>query len=384
MIAQLTSPKLCNGTKGIPPAADQIEVSLFGPGFGESILVHVGNGQWVLVDSCIDNTSSSQEPVALRYLEALGVNPRDSVNLIVATHWHDDHIRGIARLLEVCTNARFCTSSALGRKEFIAMVKAYDQQLLSKCTSGIREINKVHEILLERSASRQAAADRRVLALAPQDSGHGYGCTVTTLSPSDRQIERFHYEIAALMPQVGRTKKRCTPQGPNRLAVVTWIELGPMALLLGSDLEETGEAETGWSAIVTSTTRPAGRATVYKVAHHGASSAHHGDIWNHMLIETPFAILTPFNRGLKLPARQDVARICGLTPEAYVTASLARRRARKRNQAVERTLREANIVITRAEPPTGLLRLRNNGKAAFDVWNLEMINGACPLADVHV
>src|SRR5947209_2078343 len=38
----------------VQPGADELELTVFGGGFGESICVHVGGGSWVIVDSCID------------------------------------------------------------------------------------------------------------------------------------------------------------------------------------------------------------------------------------------------------------------------------------------------------------------------------------------
>lgn len=80
-----------------PPRPDQVEVTLLGPGFGESILVHIGDNHWIIIDSCIDSDTGS--PAAITYLEGLGVDPGEAVKVIVATHWHDDHIGGISTLL---------------------------------------------------------------------------------------------------------------------------------------------------------------------------------------------------------------------------------------------------------------------------------------------
>ena len=53
-----------------------------------------------------------------RYLESIGLNPGQVVNLIVATHWHDDHIRGLARLVSECKEATFSCAAALCREDF--------------------------------------------------------------------------------------------------------------------------------------------------------------------------------------------------------------------------------------------------------------------------
>ena len=66
-----------------PPNLHELEVSVFGPGVGECIVAHVGDGDWIVVDSCINR--ESQEPVALEYLKSLHVDIPSRVRLVVAT-----------------------------------------------------------------------------------------------------------------------------------------------------------------------------------------------------------------------------------------------------------------------------------------------------------
>jgi hypothetical protein len=71
--------------------------------------------------------------------------------------------------------------------------------------------------------------------------------------------------------------------------------IGDIALLLGADLEETGEEDTGWSVIVASTERPHGKASIFKIPHHGSETAHHdaqyGSRWSYR-IPLPYYRLT--------------------------------------------------------------------------------------------
>ena len=88
-----------NGSNyGVPPQANEIEVSLFGPGYGECVLLHLGFSDWVIVDSCLNKDKS---PPVLEYLRALGQDPAQVVKLVVATHWHDDHIGGLGVLFKM-------------------------------------------------------------------------------------------------------------------------------------------------------------------------------------------------------------------------------------------------------------------------------------------
>jgi hypothetical protein len=70
-----------------PPSPDELEISIFGPGYGECIVAHLGDNSWFVVDSCID--VYTKRPAALTYFEKIGVNPSVSVKQIIATHWHD-------------------------------------------------------------------------------------------------------------------------------------------------------------------------------------------------------------------------------------------------------------------------------------------------------
>jgi beta-lactamase superfamily II metal-dependent hydrolase len=371
----------------LPPSADQIELTLFGPGYGECAVVHLGNNHWVIIDSCID--SETKQPTALAYFQTIGVEPKDAVRLIITTHWHDDHIRGLSRLLAKCQKARFCCSSALTHKEFWATVLDYEAQPAMATTSGLREIFEVYQELQTRPVPARtpiyALPNRPVFSLRAEESGHGAECRVWTLSPSDRQYQKFLDELTLLMPCVKETKRRATPQEPNHVSVVTWISIGGIALLLGADLEETGNEDTGWAVIVASTERPQGKASIFKIPHHGSETAHNDMVWQQMLMPRPYAILSPYNRGhKKLPSPADIQRITAYTEHAYATSSLRTPHARKdRPPVIIKTIRETVGQIRAAQPRTGWIRLRNGGQQQPDRWCVELSTSAFRLGNAN-
>ncbi len=365
----------------IEPNADQIEVSLFGPGYGECVLVHVGSGKWIIVDSCLDTTS--RLPAALQYLKRIGADTKSAVVLVLVSHWHDDHVRGLSQILTECNEAQVAVSTAMSSVEFIQMVQARSSMRRTNVSSGVNELQSVFNHLEEakRPATR-AIADRRILTIPSQALAHGFECAVTSLSPSDQQVQIAFQDIAELMPDPNRSESRIIPRGPNHLAVACWISVGTVSILLGADLEETANPHTGWTAIVGSSNRPQGQAQVFKVPHHGSANGHNQNVWTTMLARNPFAILSPYMRGsLTLPRSTDVERIVGLTTNAYSSATFRKQRIdpNKYPQAVERTIREAGLTLTAAEPRTGQIRLRNQGMADFERWEVELFGTAYDL-----
>ena len=185
-------PNFSNQIQYTPPHPDELEVSLFGPGVGECIVVHIGNNEWIIVDSCIE--TSTKEPSPLFYLNKLGVNPSESVKLFVITHWHSDHIRGSSKIADECPNATICFSEALLRKEFLTLVSAYsglEQPIISdRENCGTKEISLIIKTIksrceqngLKQSPYSLTSADNRIY------QNNSVQSEVWALSPSSQSI----------------------------------------------------------------------------------------------------------------------------------------------------------------------------------------------------
>lgn len=371
------------GNSTAPPAIDEVEVSLFGPGFGESIVIHLGFNEWLIVDSCIEGNLKT--PAPLNYLRRIGVDPSQAVKLIVATHWHDDHVGGLAEVFKRCISAKFVCSGALNSDEFFTLADALGARSLMN-SSGVDEFYKIMQLLQERHQGRIASitpewavADRLLL----QRTADALPYQIHSLSPSSGSIALAHAEIAPLVPtgtrQPSQRKKRLVSLRPNHTAVVLWVRVGDLQVLLGSDLEETGDARTGWTVIVDSTTRPSGRATVIKVPHHGSRNGDQPRVWAEMLDDSPVAVLTPFSSGgVSLPTKADADRICRRTDNAYASA-VVRQRSVRRPRAVDRTIKEVTRSIRVISGESGQVRLRSNASGQGG-WTIDLFGNALPLA----
>ena len=354
---------------GTPPDIDEFELTLLGPGYGESIVLHVGGGAWVLVDSCLDEKGTSR---SLRYLENMDIDPAESVELIVATHWHDDHIRGMAQMVEVCDKATFCCSSVLRDKEFLAVIGALEYRHLSAAGSGLREIFNVFSRLSQ-------VKSQPTLAIANRPIYRQGRCEICSLSPNDANFLTFLRNVGNLLPKEGESKRRISSISPNDVAVVLWIKADDLVVLLGSDLEKRG-----WVEILQSTTRPAGMASAFKVPHHGSENAHEPDVWKRMLEPDPFAVITPWRRGRRrLPSKRDAQRILSYTKNAYASATIGSSASTtmSRIKEVDRTIRESGVELRRLTMSPGAVRLRRKIGSRTQ-WQVEKFGSACHLEDL--
>ena len=343
---------------------------MLGPGYGESVVLHVGAGEWVVVDSCAH--PETREPAALEYLRSLGVDLTQDVRLVVATHWHDDHIRGLAEVVRRCSGADFACSLAFTKPEFLTLVKAYDS---TDSSSGVQEFGSILDLLSEES-DRQQRVSRLAIANRVLLRRNSPGAvTVTALSPSDRAVTKGLKAAGQLLPEPLRPKRRVASPSRNDASVALWVDTGGQQVLLGADLETTSRDDMGWSAVVASRDRPAGVASVFKVPHHGSSNGDHPEVWANLL-EQPIAALTPYEgSNVSLPTEEDQARIRSHASAAYL-AGQGSRRPQRHTPSVERTLRETTV-RRRRQGRLGHVRLRTN--AAGGLWAVQLFGSVTTL-----
>lgn len=356
-----------------PPEASELEISVFGPGTGECVLVHVGDGDWIVVDSCIDRRT--QRPIALDYLDSLQVDVASHVKLVVATHWHDDHIRGLSDVLLAAENAKFVNAAAYDFKQLLRVVGLSNG--ITPQASATREYDRVVELLDLRCRAGlrpgpvPALANKKLLALTHRE--RSVGAEIFALSPSDAAYYLAKEELNAALSAVEGGRRPGT-QGPNQLSVVLWLRLGVLNVLLGADLEHVLEPTRGWLAITGSSERPAGRAGFFKVPHHGSQNADCPECWTELVSPAPIAILTPYARS-RLPKQTDIERLCSRSPSVYLTSD-QRYPLPRRDNAVERTLRGMVISRRALAGQMGHVRLRCDAVTADEQPVVHLSNGA--------
>ena len=322
-------------TKLDPPVPEIAEVSIFGNGHGEAVLVHLGYNEWAIFDSCLN--PKTKRPAPLEYLESIKQDPASTVKLFLISHWHSDHIKGGAATFQACISSVFCCSDLLTHPQMIQLADP-DQKGFQRPLAVKEFADLLKELKSRKPASPQyASPNRKILSLSyPR---RAFSTEIFSLSPPDAEKTKFLAEIGSHLPGAGKTKKEPPLKLPNAWSVVTWIAIGKWNVLLGADLEQVGDSERGWNAVLMSGERPRGKAGIFKIPHHGSRNAHNSMVWREMVQSPAIALLSPFDPA-SLPSGDDVARLCSLTRQCHGAAMLEPVQPKRRTNAVERQLNE--------------------------------------------
>jgi hypothetical protein len=359
-----------------------LEVSIFGPGFGECVVLHLGGGHWGVVDSCLD--PGSKRPAALHYFQSIGINAEASVRFVVATHWHDDHIQGISSLFQEAKTAVFACTEAVGKPEFSEVLAAWTGTRYLAGGSGVDELRAVLTELKKRQPATRyptpklASANKVLWELAGNLSA-----TVKALSPLDAAVMATMAQLRKAMPKFSRARRRLPNLTQNDASVVLSVRVADHLTLLGADLEVRNDRGLGWMAIVDGIGSGAAVHQGFKVAHHGSPNADHDEIWNRLLMPQPWAATTPFVSGsVRLPSVTDCRRIFNRARASYLTAPPHPTKFRDPDRTVERTVREATISAHFVPGKYGHVRLRKRVDEPVDgAWRVEMFGHALKLED---
>ncbi len=325
------------------------DIILFGTGggYGEAILIHFGNGDWVAVDSCINpNTGIS---IPLEYLKENNVKESD-LKLIICTHWHDDHIKGLSQLLNFGVNSEFSCSKANDFEKFCYAIKIDSQRPSSRST---KEFEKCHNILLKRGESPVMSYPDRVLYQNDKDS-------IISLSPSDESLNEFDQYLSQILVDLKGLNKDIDAQNPNHYSTALQVKLESHTAILGADLETTNNRKTAWTAILdnskTLVKDPSPK--YFKISHHGSKTGYSNEFWDLIFDNELNGTMTPWTLGgNSLPKDDMISLFKGKTRNLFITSDyVVGRKPKKRDRIADRTIKEFNNTISEIKFNFGMVK----------------------------
>ncbi len=288
-------------------------MSVFGRGRGEALVVHLGAGRWMTVDSFNDPETGG--PVVLRYLEELGVHP-SAIELCCVTHWDQDHINGITTLVRAATNAKVVLSLALRRPDFVRLALEHQKRTYANpLGSGTREFVKLLELLKNDGRALQVAVQDTVLHDAD-------GTTVVALAPSSGTALEALGAASVAALEAAQTGDSVVEPTPNDASLVLRVASARTEILLGGDLERDG-----WRAVIESVSLQGVAAQHLKVPHHGSKDADNPRLWAEKVTDNVEYAVTRFNNGEhSLPREADRERLRARSRAGVVIGPASTRR----------------------------------------------------------
>jgi len=360
------------------PAHNEFEIVVFGPSWGESILFHYGNNDWAIIDSCIDE--ETKLPAAINYLNSIGVDHQNAVKQIVISHWHDDHLKGMASIIKECTAAKLNCSSAYFSREFLKLVNLNNQISMLHTDTGLSEFERIMCLLRETNRKLHHAAQDRLLAKEIVATGVNF--EFYAVSPSDSSISNFLNWVTTNFPVEKETERKIPAPSGNEAAIVNLVSINDNHILLGADMLEYRDKDRGWNAILKSVAFLHKKVCFLKIPHHGGQSGHNQELWESRIDDDAVCILTPWSRNEGLPSHEDINRICALQDQVYATAKVRLSKKYKRDHAVSKLIRKTASGMRVASTSSGYIRSRRNIDFSTP-WEIVLNGEACQLAQAR-
>lgn len=363
---------------------DIFEVSLIGTGggYGESIILNLGNNNWIVVDSCQDPNTKLSLP--LEYLKLKNVNLSRDIKLIICTHWHNDHILGLSDLLEACESANFCMASATDRKKFLLMVGIDAKKVVSETSiSSTSELSKCIDIVRQRKQNLVSAVQDRMIF---SDNQNNIDSKIFTLSPSDFILEQFNYEISTLLSEYYSSNRKIVLESPNDKSVAILIKVNNINVILGSDLEVSNDSKKGWLCILDNCKCIDSKASIFKIPHHGSRNGFHERIWSEIIEDNAIAKLTPWNRGGGLPTKEMLTLYSTYTDNLYMTSYSSQKnpKPKKRDRTIAKAINRFNKTLNEERFSFGIISCKYNLISKNDDWAIELTNKAFKVNDEFI
>lgn len=297
-----------------PPQENEVEITVFGSGYGESIVLHVPGVGWGVVDSCETKINNKRVIPPLQYLLEVFSPDLPPLAFVVLTHPHEDHYLGLEEIIREYSGGveRICIYDGVGTKEFKAYlasryVATSDKPKFSKLYDTIVNAQRKRGVHLKNLVENTTIIEKR----NEEISGKKIDIKIISLSPSSESLRRYSDSFLKLIPtKEGETLKLYDDSLQNLVSSALLIQVGDVQIILGSDVEKGSKGLTGWEGIITNKDRPDLWANYVKISHHGGESGYSQNAWDlHSKHCKPMAVMTPFVKGKKLPQNDDVVRL---------------------------------------------------------------------------
>jgi hypothetical protein len=298
--------------------ASVLRIYLFGASKGETIVLHLPDGRWGLVDYYSSDLARPRSHPAWKLLAGHGVK---ELAFVCLTHPHDDHFRGMSEVFGGFEVEAFWSPCGLDLDEF-QFLKAYFKaaaewadraEQMEKAT----ELKSIFDAVAKHGCRYEDVNSGRLLYPNPIDEKSEF--KIWGLAPSSRRTREYKKKL--LRSFRGGLFRGPVPRGAhNEASVALRLDFKGTRVVLGGDVESGG-----WLNVLEDHTSDLLTSKVVKISHHGSTNGYCEALWP--TISTSggvVAALTPYRR-FGLPDHRAITHIRGHAGEVHTAGPIGPR-----------------------------------------------------------
>lgn len=308
------------------PNENEVEICVFGPGYGESIIIHVPIFGWGVIDSCTAKIKRQRITLPYQYLlELYSEKEYPPLAFVVLTHPHQDHYNGLDKIINeypggVHRVCRYDGDSIRELKNYIAKQKV----AINDPLPGLPKVLNSFDEAEKKGAQFRRLGELSILFEAKDIEIQGFGVTdirMLTLGPTALNQEQYIRLLFDSYPVKGELVRPLKDEAHNLISIALFLEIGELRFVFGGDVETDPQGRLGWEGITKNIDRPNLSCSYIKVPHHGSRTGYSQTAWGeHSRDERPISTITPFVNGRhKLPEDEMIGKIKGESSVVGVT-----------------------------------------------------------------
>lgn len=295
---------------------DYIDIHVIGPGYGESIVVQFPDGSVGVIDPYCSKTDLNQNNRAklhpiIRFLEN-HIQP-EKIRFVLVTHPHADHCLGTSQFLE-----HFSASierlwvydafhSAQIQRYLFSLKEHSIEEIDDEFEPGqiYEEITNIDDWISKNKSNFLYVSENTGSIPLPIDN-----IRVDFYAPTSQILRDFHKPVEDIFKDVTTISGNLvipieelpTLKNLNHLSVVMKLTWDETKLLFCADAQELT-----WDQILVED-KPAKEpididSHFVKISHHGSENGYNKSMFPFSSLESlPKGVVTPYNRGVKLPS----------------------------------------------------------------------------------
>ena len=408
------------------PADDEVEITLIGgtAGYGESVLVHIGAGKWVVIDSCVNAVTGECSPLA--YLKDLyGEEIGEHIGYVVCSHWHDDHIKGLSEIVENCTSrTKFAVSCSDDRQKWVyEMLSDYNYEgrstKLKELTNTYKEANKKGIEILKLKQNERVFNENGVegFALSPSQS---------VINELDKEVadamRRYHKVLNQLLKlktiNTATIDDAMTLQdetfkafeniveedveedilveeatnllkykdikkvNPNDRCVAMLISFNQHHVILGADLENK-DGMSGWIAVADCVSMKGVKSSLFKIPHHGSETGYNEYFLRGHVKKDAVMKLSAWTKGDLIDPKEEMLRAYyNYSNNLYITTTAVLKKGNnEEDRSIRKEMNKTTDAIYELKPHLGIIRSRMKINSVDDNWQTDYFGSAERIKD---